>query len=512
MSVEKTTRIARNTALLYGRMFVQMLVTLYASRIVLRVLGVEDNDTYAVVGSFVALFWFLNTAMAAATQRFLNVELERGNRDSVRRVFSMSVNIHVGIALIVLVLGETLGLWFVNTYLEIPPERMVAANWVYQFSLLTSCFNIIRVPYNASIVSHERMSMYALLTMAEAVLRLAAVLVLVWLPGDKLILYAALTAGVVLAVTLIYRWYCRRKFEVCRYSPVKDRALMKQMIGFSGWSLLGSGANAASQHGVSLLFNIVLGQGYNVAMEKATQISNAVYAFVLNFQTAFNPQIMKSYTADDTGYLRYLIFRASKYSYFLLLLIAIPVILCAQPLVELWLGAEMAPAHTATFAQLLMYSLLIDALAVPLWTAVQATGRIRGYQILMSALTFLNLPLAYAVLKLGFPAESALVVRLGVNALIFVVRLAYLDRRFAFPTWQYIRQVVFVVIVVTALAVPVPWAVARHTDGFGGIVLTTLASCVWTGAVIFTVGMGRKERGFLIGELKKKLYRNKTTE
>lgn len=509
MSVEKTTRIAKNTLVLYGRMFVQMLVMMYASRIVLQVLGIGDNDIYALVGSFVALFWFLNTAMASATQRFLNVEMESGDRDSVNRVFSMSVNIHICIAALILLLGETVGLWFVNTGLDIPADRMAAANWVYQFSLLTSCFNIIRVPYNASIVAHERMSMYGLLTMAEAVLRLVAVWMLIYLPGDKLIEYAALTCVVVLLVTLTYRWYCRRKFETCSYAFCNDRALMRRMIGFSGWSLLGSGANAASQHGINVLFNIMLGGGLNVAMEKATQMSNAVNAFVLNFQTAFTPQIMKSYTAGDTGYFRYLIFRASKYSYFLLLLIAIPVILCAQPLVELWLPAGKVPAHTASFAQLLMCFLLIDSISGPLWSAVQATGRIRGYQIVMSSLIFMSLPLAWMVLKMGYPPESTLAVRVGVNIVVFIARIVYAGRNLAFPVWVYVREVVLVALAVTVLAVPVPWLVNRHMEGLGGVALVALVSVVWTGGVIVTVGMRRTERRFLTEGIRNRICKDR---
>lgn len=508
MSIEKTTRIAKNTLVLYGRMIVYMLVSMYASRIVLDVLGIEDNDIYDLVGDFVAFFWFLNTAMASATQRFLNVEMESGDRDSVSRVFSMSVNIHLGIALLVLLLGETIGLWFVNTKLVIPADRMEAANWVYQFSLLTSCFNIIRVPYNATIVAHERMSVYALLTMAEAVLRLVAVWILIYMPGDKLIEYSVLTCIMVLLVTLTYRWYCRRKFETCFYVFSRDKALMRRMIGFSGWSLLGSGANTAAQKGINLLFNMILGGGLNVAMGKATQISNAVNAFVLNFQTAFNPQIMKSYAAGDTGYFRYLIFRASKYSYFLLLLIAIPVILCAQPLVELWLPAGKVPAHTASFAQLLMCFLLIDAISGPLWSAVQATGRIRGYQIVMSSLIFMSLPLAYVVLKMGYPPESALAVRVGVNIVVFIARIVYAGRNLAFPVWPYVREVVLVALAVTVLAVPVPWLVARHAEGFGGMVVTTLVSVVWTGVVIVTVGMRRKERRFFAEGIRNRICRS----
>lgn len=508
MNIENTGRIARNTALLYVRMLVMMLVTMYASRIVLRTLGAGDNDLYSLIAdSFVALFWFLNTAMAAATQRFLNFEIGQGDSRSVSRVFSMSVNIHIGVAIIVLLLGETVGLWFVNNKLNILAERMTAANWVYQFALLTSCFNILRVPYNATIIAYERMSFYAVMSIAEAVLRLGAVFMLVLLPGDKLILYAALTALVVLLVTLIYRWHCKRTFDTCDYRFERDKPLMRKMVGFSGWSLLGSGAGGISQHGVNVMLNMFVGRGLNLPMGFANQISSAVYAFVLNFQIAFNPQIVKSYAAQDTGYFRYLIFRASKYSYFLLLLVAVPVVLCTQPLLELWLGAGMVPAHTASFSRLIMGAMLIDALSGPLWTAVQATGRIRNYQILISSIIFLNLPLSYLALKMGYAPESVLVIKLMINAAAFTARVLYMGGNLDFPVGEYLRRAVLPALAVTAAAVPLPALAAYSTAGLTCLVMTTLVSCASVGLAVYVIGMGRGEREFVMSRIRERLGR-----
>ncbi len=485
-------------------MAVMMLVTLWTGREVLSVLGVEDNNIYAVVGSFVALFWFLNTAMASATQRFLNVEVENGG-GSAGKVFSTSVNIHLAIAVVVLVLGETVGLWFVETKLVIPEGRMAAAHWVYQFSLLTSCFNIVRVPYNAMIVAAERMSMYALLTVAEAVLRLGAVLVLVLFPGDKLVLYGVLICCVVLGMTLIFRWYCRRKFAECRYCRPRDGALAVRMMKFSGWSLLGSGAQAASQQGVNVLFNILAHAApLNVAMEKATQVSNAAYSFVLSFQTAFNPRMMKSYAAGEESYFRYLIFRASKYSYFLLLVIVVPFAICAGPLIEWWLSPNDVPAHTVNFARLLMCSLLIDAIGgPPVYGVPDAVRRVFG-----SMLATDEEVAAWVLLKTGYPPEAALGARVAVNVACFGVRVGYLGRRLAFPVWRYLREVAAVAAAVTVLAVPVPWLVFRAMDGVAGVAATISVSCVWTGLVIFAVGMGRKERGFVLDKIVKLRWRN----
>ncbi len=483
-SAEHTRRIAHNTLLLYGRMIVTTLVSLYASRQVLLVLGIDDNNTYALVGSFVAMFSFLNTAMASATQKFLNIE-------RTRKVFSTSIEIHTAIAIVFLILGETVGLWFVHNELVIPSERIDAALWAYHFAILTACLNIVRVPYNAMIVAAERMSMYAFLTIAEAVLRLGAVLILTLLAGDKLVLFGALSCGVVGLVTLIFGWYCRREFRECRYERPRDRELMRRMIGFSGWSLLGSGANVAANHGVSLLFNIVVrGGALNVAMEKASQIGNAAYALVLNFQTAFTPRMMKSWAKGEDEYFKYLIFRASKYSYFLLFLITLPFGICADELVELWFAPMPPPEHTANFARLLMCFLLIDALSGPLWSAVQATGRIRNYQITMSAIMLSSLPLAWIVIHAGCAPEMALAVRVFINIICFGVRLGYLGRNMAFPVGRYLCDVVLRIVGVTMLSLPVAW----FFDGWAGAGIS-VAVCL---AAIFFVGMERTERRFLL--------------
>lgn len=499
-----THRIARNTLLLYGRMAVMMVVAIWAGSKVLEVLGVEDNNIYALVGSFIALFGFLNNAMAAATQRFLNVEMEGGA--NVRQVFSTSLMIHAVIAATVLVLGETVGLWFVNEKLVLPPERMTAALWVYHLSLLTAAFNIVRVPYNAIIVASERMSMYALLTIAEAVLRLATVFTLIIIPGDKLIAYGILMCVVVLAVTLVYRWYCVRKFPECRWQRPQSGDLARRMIGFSGWSLLGSGAVATQQQGTNILFNIMVSTSpLNVAIEKASNLSTAVYSFVSSFQTAFAPAMMKSWAGGDEGYFQYLIFRASKYSYYLLLILSLPFIVCAEPLIGLWLAPTTVPAHTVSFAQLLMVNMLIDALAGPLWSAVQATGRIRGYQIMISSLILITLPLSWLCLRLGMAPESALVVRIAVNAVCLTSRAIYMRRRMAFPAGRYFVAVVAVVVGVTALAGVVPWLLVRWSVSLWW---AAAAAAVWTPVVIYAVGMRRSERNYLtqmIWSVKRKL-------
>ena len=283
MPSENTRRIAKNTVMLYIRMLLIMAVTLYTSRVVLNVLGVEDFGIYNVVGGIVVMFSFLNGAMATSTQRFLSFSLGKNDQEQVARVFSMSMTTHISIALIVLLLAETFGLWIFYRYLNIPPERMGAAQWVYQLSVLTFCISIIRVPYNAGIIAYERMSFYAYISIVEVCLKLGMVILLQYLGSDKLILYALLTTGI---VTFIYKLYCCKTFSVCRYHYFWDKHLYKELISFSGWSLFGSAANVGVQQGINILLNVFFGVVTNAALGIANQVSSAVSQLV-NFAEIF---------------------------------------------------------------------------------------------------------------------------------------------------------------------------------------------------------------------------------
>ena len=297
---ENNKRIAKNTLMLYVKMGVMMLVQLYTSRVVLQTLGVDDFGIYNVVGGVVVLFSFLNAAMSSATQRFLNFELGKGDLVQVGRVFSMSLTVHFCIAGLVLLLAETVGLWFLNSELNIPAERMVAANWVYQFSVATTLLGILLVPYNATIIAHERMGFYAWTSIVKAVLLLVIVYFLSIGEVDKLILYAGLVFAVNALMQGVYIVYCRRAFsKTALYRPFFDRELFRRLISFSGWSLFGGVADMCNSQGINMVMNIFCGVAVNAAMGIANQVNAAVYQFVSNFQIAFNPQLVKSYAANE---------------------------------------------------------------------------------------------------------------------------------------------------------------------------------------------------------------------
>ena len=503
-------RIAKNTLALYMRMGVTMLVSLFTSRVVLQTLGVEDFGIYNVVGGVVVLFSFLNAAMSSATQRFLNFELGRGNVAQVGRVFSMSMSVHFAIAGAVLLLAETLGLWFLNTQLNIPAERMAAANWVYQFSVASTLLGIMLVPYNATIIAYERMTFYAWASIATTFLRLGIVYLLVIGNTDKLVLYAALTFAVGVLMQIVHVVYCRRAFpRTAIYRPFRDKKLFRELVSFSGWSLFGGVANMANSQGINMVMNIFCGVGVNAAMGIANQVNAAVYQFVGNFQTAFNPQIVKLYSAGNHDAFIRLIFRASKFSYYMMFFLAFPLMLNADFVLSVWLGD--VPEYAADFARWTLAFMLVDALSGPLWMSVQATGKIRNYQMIVSAFIFTNLPLCVLLLWCGFSPVWVLACRAGINVLTTLWRVFYLRGKVGLPSWKYLREVVGKVLCVSAAAACVPaliWLGVPAENAWARLFASCAVSAACVAGTVWLLGFSKHERDALRAILFKRKQKN----
>lgn len=443
-------RIAKNTLMLYIRMLLIMGVNLYTSRIILQALGVDDFGLYNIVGGVVVLFTFVNNAMVASTQRFLNYELGRNNPEEAQKVFSASLSIHFAIAAIFLILAETVGLWFLNTYIQIPSGRETAANWVYQFTIVTSIINIIRTPYNASIIAHERMSFYAYISIIEVVLKLLVVY-LVYLFADRLISYAALIMIVTFAVFGGYYLFCRKNFSICQYKFEYNKHRYRSIASFSGWSLFGSTANMGAQQGLNILLNIFFGVAINAAMGIANQVCNAIYYFVSNFQTAFNPQIVKTFAAKRHDDFHNLIYNTSRYSFFLLFALALPISIYCPEILNLWLTD--VPEYATEFCVIMIISSLFDALSGPLWMSVYASGKIKSYQITISFLLSSTLIFAYFVATLGYNPIFVLWAKPLISVIIYLYRIQYCYKKLGLNIVKYSKSVLSKCLLTTLVSV-----------------------------------------------------------
>ncbi len=496
-------RIAKNTLYLYLRMFLTMGVSLYTSRIVLNTLGVEDFGIYNVVAGVIVLFTFINGALAIASQRYISFAIGKGDSTEIRQVFSMSITSHAAIALTVFFIAETIGrflLWKLN----FPVDRYDAIEWLYQLSVLTCIVSIIRIPYNAMIIANEKMLFYAWVSIIEVILKLIIVFVLVITTGDKLIVYAILLLTVTIITNFIYYYYCRRTFPESKYLFFFDKELFKEFFSFSGWSIAGSLANVGSQQGLNMILNIFCGVTVNAAVGICNQVMNAVGQFLTNFQTAFNPQLVKSYAVGDKEYFMNLIFKSSKFSYYLMFIISIPAVINCSFLLEVWL--DTVPLYAAEFSQLMIVFLIFDAISGPLWISVQATGNIKKYQLLMAFLILLNLPLAFCVLSQGLSPVYVFVVRVLINIVTLLVRVVYLRSLIKLPARKFIVQVLLPIFFVTLLVLPLPLYMKYILeDGWINLISNSFASIILSFVIIYLIGLTQSEKALVNNLVKSKI-------
>lgn len=503
-SSENNKRIARNTLMLYFRMILTMLVSLYTSRVILNTLGIEDFGIQNVVGGVISMFAFFNSAMTSATQRFLSFEIGKSDFIQLQKTFNATQVIHIGISLLIFILAETAGLWFVQNYLVIPQERLGAAIWVYHFSVLSFMVSIIQVPYNATIIAHERMNVYAYVSILEVGLKLLIVFMLTWITYDKLKLYGFLHFCVIFLIAAIYWLYTRFNFPESKFSFVKEKRIYKTLISYSGWNLFGNVAAVAQGQGVNIILNVFFGPVVNAARGIAVQVQSAVNSFVTNFQMAVNPQIIKSYASNDNEYMISLIIRSSKFSFYLLFLISLPIILEIDQILELWLGR--VPSYTSIFTVLILALTLITSISGPLKVAVQATGKIALYQVVIGSLLFLTLPISFLFLHLGYPPEITLYVTIIVEIVALLSRFFFLKRLIFFPVLKFFKEVIFRNSIIVVLSSSIPLLVRSVMDeSLGRLFIIFLISIVWNAFVIFCIGINKSEKNIVLVMTKKLL-------
>ena len=490
-------RIAKNTLLLYFRMIVLMLVTLYTSRVVLDALGESDYGIYNVVGGVVAMFSVLSNSLSGAISRFITYELGTGNKEKLSRIFSTSVNIQILMALAIFGLCELIGVWFLNTKMNIPDERMEVANIVLQCSIVTFMVNLVSVPYNATIIAHERMGVFAYISILEAGLKLLVAYLIYISSSDKLMVYALLILGIAILLRLIYGIYCRGHFVEARYRVLLDRPLLKEMTSFAGWNLFGSTAYMLNTQGVNMLINIFFGVGTNAARAIAVQVDSAVTQFVNNFMTAINPQITKSYAAGDRKYLFKLVCRGTKYSFFIMYLFIVPLVLEADTILGIWL--KEVPTDTAVFMRMVLFSTLATLLGNPMYTAIMATGKIRNYQIAVVSVGCLVFPLTWIAYTLGCPAYATYVIYVIIYFSLNFIRLSFLKKLMDFPISQFILPVFGRIGACAVLTFVLPTVVVfTLPPSFLRLFAVCTVSIMWSVACVYYIGLEKEERTFFL--------------
>ena len=505
---ENNKRIAKNTLLLYFRSIIVMLVSLYTSRIVLKSLGIEDYGIYNVVGGLVSMFSLISSSMVNTSSRFITFELGRNNFNGLKKTVSGCITIHILLGLIIVVIAEIVGVWFLNYKMNIPPDRIVAANWVFQCSLFIFFFNLISTPYNAIIISREKMSAFAYISILDVSLKLLIVFLLTWILYDKLIVYTLLMLFVSVLMRIIYLIYCKIHFAEARKISLKiDANLFKQLFSFTSWEMIGSGAAVLRGQGIDILLNLFFGVIVNAAKGIANQVQSAIYSFVSNFQMAINPQITKNYAANDYQRVHFLIKQGTRFSFYLFLVLSMPIMLETKMILDLWL--VKAPSYSVVFVQLTFVNLLINTFYRFMVVAISATGRIKIPQLVVGCTKLLALPLTYLFLKLGGSPTTGLLVVIFIEIVCVFFNMYFMQKMLEFNVKDFIRDVMVKSLSVLAVASILPLILKIYFT-FTGI-NQYLYLCLITAVSLLSCGLSIYYFGLLQGEkqIVKKIIRKR---
>lgn len=494
-------RIAKNTFILYIRMSVFMVIGFYTSRVILNTLGVEDYGVYNVVGGIVTMFTFINGALASATSRNITFELGTGDTEKLRSVFGTGLTIHGIVSIIIIIASETIGLWLFYKKMQIPETRLDAAMWVYQLSVLSAVLSIMMVPYNAVIIAHEKMSAFAWMTLLDAILKLVIVFLLVIIPYDKLIIYALLFFIVSIIDQIIYLIYCYQKFPECHTNFIWNKSLIKEMSSFAGWSFFGNLAGITYTQGLNLLLNIFFGPVVNAARGVAIQVQNIVQQFIRNFQMALNPQITKTYAANELEEMHHLMFRSARFSFLLMFFISLPTLLETNFILILWL--KVVPENTILFSRIIMCTSLIYTTANPLIIANQATGIVKKYQIVCGSILLTILPFSYIALTMGAPAYSVFIIHFIIEAITQIARMYMLRNLINLPIGAYIKQIYLPLgrVIITSIILPISIHCMMN-EGLMRFLTVGFISVLSVGSASFFLGLNSNERHFLLEKIK----------
>ena len=501
--------IAKNTIFLYFRMMVTMLVTLYTSRVVLQVLGVEDFGLYAVVGGVVGMLSFLNSTLSGGSSRFLTFELGTGNVHKLQKTFSTLLNMHIILAIIIIVLAETVGLWFVYNKAGIPPERMNAAVWVFHISVLTAVISMIQVPYNASIIAHEKMKVFAYISIVEVSLKLGVVYLLKFGNLDKLVFYAILICIVTICIALFYCFYCRMNYKETHYKLILDKEILKSVGSFSGWNLLGNASYTLTSQGTNIIINMFFSPAVVTARAIAVQVDMAAMQFVQNFRTAANPQIIKKYAAEDYDGSKQLLIDSTKFSFFLMLLLGLPIILLAEPLLQLWLG--QVPEYSVIFLKLIVIESLFTVFSISFNAALYAKGQMKENALITPLFGFIRFPVTYFLFKAGFSPVVLSYAGIISYALLGLLVKPILVCKIVDYSFRDMLSIFIPCLKVSLIAFPAPMIVNYYysDNNLLCFVVIALVSVLCVAASVFYFGINGEMRRRLIEYAKQQIRINK---
>lgn len=502
------SRIAKNTILLYIRTFFVMAISLYTSRVILKVLGIEDYGVYQVIGGLVAMFSVISSSLSSAISRFITFEIGTGDNERLKRIFATSIVIQICISIIVVIFAEIFGLWFMHTSMNIPEGRMVAAEWVLHCSLITFCINLLSIPYNACIIAHEHMKAFAYVSIIEVILKLGIVFLIIYSPIDRLISYAILLTLVAISIRIIYTLYCHKHFDESRTKIMFDKTIFKEMFGFSGWSFFTATNSILNTQGVNMLINVFFGVTLNAARGIANQVESAVLQFVNSFTMAVNPQITKSYAVGDIDGMHLLVCRGAKFSFFAMFMISLPIICECEKILNIWL--PIVPDYTIVFVQLSLILGMFDTMGASGYTACAATGKLKYYSLILTPIGLLEFPLTWIFFLYGAPVVSTYYLYIFVKLLVLIARMFLLRNMVGLQIKMFIYKVFFPVISTTLVAI-IPSIIVLFLMEMGYIRLGVSFPVAILSVTIsvFYVGMTSDERLGVINKLKNVIKFNK---
>lgn len=502
MALSSKETIAKNTVFLYLRTLIVLFISLWTSRVILVSLGAEDFGIFNAVGGLVTMFSILTGSMSSAISRFITFEIGTGDEEKLKRVFSASMIVQIAFIVLIVIVAETIGSWFLNNKMTIPPERMPAANWVFQFTLVTFCFNLISIPYNAELIAHEHMSTYAYVGVVDNVLRLVIAFLIYLSPIDRLVFFSGLMTLLAIGIRVFYQFYCKHHFVECR--NVKwhaDKGLIKDLGKFAGWNMFGSAAVTFRTQGISILLNVFFGPLLNTAYGIANQVNSAVMSFTHNFTTAFTPSITKAYAVKQYDYMKSLVLQGARFSYYLLFIFVLPILLETETILKLWL--KDVPDFAVSFVRLVLIFSLVEILSQTIIRAVLATGDIKKYQIIVGSVALSTIPIAYVFLKLGAGAESTMAVAIAVAIITLIVRLIIVKPMINLSFWEFIRQAIVPVLLVSIISTILPLLVyIMMPNSTVSFLCVCGISVISASTFAFLIGCTRGERKSIITKIR----------